>query len=419
MSSEMRDTFEEAHSSTPGATAAVAEPEAAPAAKRRGFHPGDLLRGDLGQVPVFIGLVVIAIYFQIAGGGFFLTPQNLGNLALQMVTTAILAVAAVLVLLIGEIDLSLSAVAYLCGAVMGVMSARHGWSAPLAILGGLLAGVIIGLINGFFVSIVRMPSFIVTLAAFIGYQGLLSKILEPQTTLPLRDNVLNNIAVTFLPAGLGIGLPVLALVLYAAGLLYTRARRQKAGLPVQSTGRLALQIGLPTVISLVVVFAFQSYLGVPLPVVIMMGIIVVVWLITTKTAFGRHIYAVGGNAEAARRAGVKVVGLRVAIFGMASTLAAIGGMLEVSREVSAPAQLDQTLLLNAIAAAVIGGVSLFGGRGSVWGVVLGTLIVISLINGLTLIGQPASVELMAEGVVLLVAVLIDALARRRSITGYR
>ncbi|MGZ3584139.1 MAG: ABC transporter permease subunit, partial [Ktedonobacterales bacterium] len=165
--------------------------------------------------------------------------------------------------------------------------------------------------------------------------------------------------------------------------------------------------------------AFDNYLGVPLTTMIMIGIILVVWLITTKTAFGRHIYAVGGNAEASRRAGIKIVGLRVAIFAMASTLAAVGGILEVSREVSAPAQLDQTLLLNAIAAAVIGGVSLFGGRGSVWGVVLGALIVGSLINGLTLTGQPASVELMAEGVVLLVAVLIDTVVRRRSITGYR
>lgn len=419
MSSELRGASEEAESGVPGATAAVAEPVGAPAKQRGGFRPSELLGGDLGQIPVFIGLVVIAIYFQFAGGGFFLTPQNLGNLALQMVTTTILAVAAVLVLLIAEIDLSLSAVAYLCGAIMGVFSARQGWSAPAAILAGLAAGAIIGLVNGFFVAIVRMPSFIVTLAAFIGYQGLLSKILEPQTTLPIRDPAINSIAVTFLPSTLGFGLPILVLVLYAAGILYTRTKRQRAGLPVQSTARLVVQIGLPVVITLVVVFGFDNYQGVPLTTMIMIGIILVVWLITTKTAFGRHIYAVGGNAEASRRAGIKVVGLRVAIFAMASTLAAVGGILEVSREVSAPAQLDQTLLLNAIAAAVIGGVSLFGGRGSVWGVVLGALIVESLINGLTLTGQPASVELMAEGLVLLVAVLIDAVVRRRSVTGYR
>src|SRR6185437_14533988 len=142
-------------------------------------------------------------------------------------------------------------------------------------------------------------------------------------------------------------------------------------------------------------------------------------LITTRTAFGRHIFAVGGNAEAARRAGINVVGLRVALFALASTLAAVGGMLEASREFSAPAAPESTLLLSAIAAAVIGGVSLFGGRGSVWAVVLGSLIVGSLENGLDLIGQSTAVKNMVEGVVLLLAVLVDALSRRRNATGLR
>jgi D-xylose transport system permease protein len=152
---------------------------------------------------------------------------------------------------------------------------------------------------------------------------------------------------------------------------------------------------------------------------IMIGIIVLFSLITSQTAFGRHIYAVGGNAEASRRAGIKVVGLRMAIFTLAAMLAAVGGILVVSRESAAPAQLDQFLLLNVIASAVIGGVSLFGGRGSVWGVVLGALVVGSLFNGFALTNQSASIQLMAQGVVLLFAVLIDALARRRSVTGYR
>jgi D-xylose transport system permease protein len=418
MSIQSAGDQEERSVAAPGATAAVVEQE--PAATGGGASwLRNLLRGDLGQVPVVIGLIIIAIYFQIAGNGFFLTPQNLSNLALQIVTTAILAVASVLVLLIAEIDLSLSAVAYLCGAVMGVFSARHGWPAPAAILGGIAAGLIMGLVNGFFVAIVRMPSFIVTLAAFISYQGLLSRILEPQTTLPIRDNAINSIAVYYLPDFLGVGLPVIALVLYAASVLVTRARRQRAGLPVQSTGQLALQLGLPTLITVIVLVGVESYRGVPLTAMIMIAIVVIFWLITTKTAFGRHIYAVGGNAEAARRAGINVVGLRIAIFALASTLAAIGGILEVSREISAPANVNQSLLLNAIATAVIGGVSLFGGRGSVWGVIPGVLIVGSLINGLALVGQPISVQEMVEGVVLLVAVLIDALGRRRSVTGYR
>src|SRR5262249_28114693 len=146
---------------------------------------------------------------------------------------------------------------------------------------------------------------------------------------------------------------------------------------------------------------------------------IIFWIVTTRTRFGRHIYAVGGNAEAARRAGIRVVSLRIVVFSLASMLAAIGGVLLVSRQVSAPAAVGSSLLLNAVAAAVIGGVSLFGGRGSVWSIVLGSLIVGSLFNGLSLTGQSAFVQQMVEGVVLLLAVLVDAIARRRSATGLR
>jgi D-xylose transport system permease protein len=378
-----------------------------------------LLGNDLGQLPVFIGLILIAIYFQIAGKGFFLTPQNLTNLVLQIITIGTVALGAVLVLLLGEIDLSLSSVAYLCGAIMGVLSARHGWSAWSAIVAAIVAGLLIGAVNGFFIAVVRMPSFIVTLAAFIFYQGLLGQLLQPQTTLPIRDDAINRIAVTYLPDYLGFGIPVVAVVVYAASLLITRARRQRAGLPVMTVGQLAVRIGLVSAITVGLVAFFENYLGVPLVAVILVGLILIFWLITTRTRFGRHMYAVGGNAEASRRAGIRVVSLRIVVFSLASMLAAIGGILLVSRQVSAPAAVDSSLLLNAIAAAVIGGVSLFGGRGSVWAIVLGSLIVGSLFNGLSLTGQSAYVQQMVEGVVLLLAVLVDAIARRRSATGLR
>jgi D-xylose transport system permease protein len=310
-------------------------------------------------------------------------------------------------------------VAYVCGGVTAVLSARHGWAAPQAILAGILAGAIIGFVNGFFVAIVRMPSFIVTVAGLIFYQGLLQRLLEPQDTLAVYDKTIDSIATSYLPTYLGIGLPALALLLYVVGLFLTRSRRQRAGLPVQSGAQLALQIGLPVVLTAGAISAFDSYLGVPWMTAIMFAVIALFWLITTKTAFGRHIYAVGGNAEASRRAGINVVGLRIAVFTLASTLAAIGGILAVSRFAAAATLVDQFLLLNAIAAAVIGGVSLFGGRGSVWGVVLGALVVGSLFNGFALTNQSASIQLMAQGIVLLVAVLLDALARRRSVTGYR
>lgn len=418
MSIETPGEQEERSRAVPGATSAViAEMPVGEAA--RAWSPRELLRGDLGQLPVFIGLVIIAIIFQIASGGNFLLPENLSGLADQAVSMTVLAVASVLVLLIAEIDLSLAAVAYFCGAVTGSLSARSHWSAAEAIIAGLLAGVAIGLVNGVLVAILRIPSFIVTLAGLIFYQGALSHILQPQTTLQVFDPTIDGIEFSSLPLYLGILIPAVVLAIYAAFILMGRVRRQRVGLPVQSTAQLGLQLGLPVVVVAVAVYVFDRFQGVPLTTLITVAVIILFWLITTKTAFGRHIYAVGGNAEASRRAGVRVVGLRIAIFTLAGVLAAVAGLLIVSRGNSAPAQVNPYLLLNAIAAAVIGGVSLFGGRGSVWGVVIGSLIVSSLINGLALLNVGPDVVEMVEGLVLLAAVLVDAVARRSSTTGYR
>jgi D-xylose transport system permease protein len=419
MGSMMPGSRQERSAATPGAPAAVMADEAtgAQSAGRRSL--GELLRGNLSQLPVFVGLVIIAIIFQVASKGFFLQSQNLFNLADQVVSITVLAAAAVLVLLIGEIDLSLAAVAYFTGAVTGVLSVRHGWPSAQAILAGIAVGVVIGLINGTCVAVLRMPSFVVTLAGLIFYQGALSHILQPQTTLQIIDPTIIGIEDYRLPSPSDIAVPAVALAIYAALLLRGRAQRRRAGLPVQSTAQLAIQLGMPIVATVLTVYTLDSYLGVPLTTVIAVAVIVAIWLITAKTAFGRHIYAVGGNAEAARRAGIKIVGVRIAMFTMASTLAAVAGLLIITRGASAPALVDPYLLLNGIAAAVIGGISLFGGRGSVWGVVLGSLIVGSLLNGLALLNVGPDVVEMTEGLVLLGAVLIDALARRASVTGYR
>jgi D-xylose transport system permease protein len=423
MSIETPGDQEERSEAVPGATAAVVAEvpaEAKREAKRAGgWSPRELLGGDLGQLPVFIGLVLIAVFFQFRSNGFFFYPENLAGLADQVVSVTVLAVAAVLVLLIGEIDLSLAAVAYFTGAVTGVLSVHQHWAAIPAILAGIVVGAVIGLINGFFVAVLRMPSFVVTLAGLIFYQGALSHILQPQTTLQIIDPTIDGIEDFKLASPLDIVLPAILLLIYAGFVLWGRARRQRVGLPVQSPIRLVLQLGLPAVFAFLTVFILDSYLGVPLPLVITVATIIIVWLIATKTGFGRHIYAVGGNAEAARRAGINVVGLRMMIFVLASTIASVAGLLIISRGASAPALVNQYLLLNAIAAAVIGGVSLFGGRGSVWGVVIGSLIVGSLVNGLALLNVGPDVVEMTEGLVLLAAVLIDAVARRRSTTGYR
>ena len=393
------------HSPKPADAAIVPQP----AAK---FNLRSLMQGDLGFIPVILTLALITIYFQITTSGVFLEARNLSNLTQQIVTIAILSVAAVLVLLLGEIDLSLAAVAYACSAIMATVSVYQGWNAGWAILAALVAGALIGLINGFFVAVLRVPSFIVTLAGSIGYAGLLLVVMGAQTTLVVRDPFIRALAPTYLPAGWGWGLPLLCLGLYALGVWYDQKRRSQANLPVKHPTQLVLQLLGATAVVVVLIFLFQSYQGVPQAVMIALGLVVIAWLILRKTTFGRHLYAVGGNAEAARRAGINVVQMKLIVFMSASMLAALAGVMMTSRSTAVATQISSTLLLNAIAAAVIGGVSLFGGKGSVWAVILGALVIGSLDNGLDLLNQDQGVKNMVQGGVLLLAVTADAVVRR-------
>src|SRR6266704_5119869 len=411
---EKNDTPEPSESSE---VAAFGGPEAqASAVEVPSYMPrrtvGQLLRGDLGFVPVLFTLIVVVIYFTIVTNGVFLHPENLSNLVGQIVTFGILGLGVTMVLLLGEIDLSIASVSVFCAVVMAVLSERNGVPAVVAILAGLLVGAIVGFINGFFVAIVRVPSFIVTLAASIFYSGLLLTLLNGQSTLIISSSLILNIAGGFLPTYLGIALPLIAVVLYAFSLIMSYVRRKRAGLRTMSLLQVVVQIVVVALLVGGAVAIFVSYNGVPYEVAILFALIVLFWLIMTRTSFGRHVYAVGGGAEAARRAGINIVGIRVACFTLCSTLAAVGGIVFASYGTAVASAIDPTLLLNAIAAAVIGGVSLVGGRGTVWAVVLGALIIGSVVNGLALLGQTANVSEMVEGIVLLIAVTVDALIRR-------
>lgn len=376
---------------------------------------GELLRGDLGFLPVLITLAIIVVFFAIITNGIFLDPYNLSNLAQQIAVIGVVGLGSILVLLIGEIDLSVASVSVLCAIIMAVCSERLHMSAGVAILLALISGAVIGLINGFFVAIVRIPAFIVTLATSIFYSGLLLTLLSGQATLPVSNPFIVAIAgsaESFLPDYYGIGLPALAVLLYAIALVVGRMRRQRMGLRTRSLSRIIFQIVLVAVLVGAAVLAFEGYHGVPYSTAILFGLILLFWLILTKTGFGRHIYAVGGNMEAARRAGINVVGIRVLVFTLCSVLAAVGGIIQTSRNNAVGSQISTVLLLQAIAAAVIGGVSLFGGRGSVWAIVLGMLVIGALENGLSLKSQGTDIQNMVEGAVLLLAVAADALVRR-------
>lgn len=376
---------------------------------------GQLLRTDLGFIPVLVTLIAIVIFFQVISGGLFLSLTNITNLFLQTATYGFLGLGIVLVLLLGEIDLSIAAVATFCSVIMADLSERAGAPTFVAIVAALACGALIGALNGFFVAVLRIPSFIVTLAGNIAFSGLVITLLFGQATLAIANPFINAIAgsfVSYLPDTLGVALPTLAVLLYAGYLVLNYIRRRNAGLRNPTFPLFLTLVIVPIVVVEGAVIVFENLRGVPYSTALLFGLIVLFWIILTKTSFGRHIYAVGGNKEAARRAGISVVGIQIAVFSLCSLLAAVGGIVEASRGNSVASQIPAQLLLDPIAAAVIGGVSLFGGKGSVWSIVLGILIIGGLENGLALQSIPADRVLWIEGGVLLIAVTIDALLRR-------
>ncbi len=409
----MSDILDENTVSTSEAAVAASAVEAPDHRQRQTL--GQLLRTDLGFLPVLFTLILIVIFFSIASNGVFLDPENFSNLIVQSAPLGIGAVGVVLVLLLGEIDLSVYTVGTLCTVVMAILTERANGPAGPAIIIALATGFLVGAINGFFVAVLRIPSFIVTLAGSIAYNGLLLFLLFGQTTQIIRDPFVLSIAGTatsYLTDSLGILLPVIAILLYVGSLIYNYWTRQKAGLRTISLTRLIVQSVISILVVVGAVILLESYNGVPYSTAILFGIILIFWLALTKTSWGRHIYAVGGNAEAARRAGINVVSIRLFVFALCSMLGGVGAIVLTSHSASVASEIPAQAQLNIIAAAVIGGVSLFGGRGSVWAVVLGMLIVECLQNGLALLNQTTDVQYMIEGLVLVIAVTADALIRR-------
>jgi D-xylose transport system permease protein len=374
---------------------------------------GRILRGDVGFLQVLIALALIWTVFQLANDRF-LTAVNLTNLMLQVTAIGIISIGVVLVLLLGEIDLSIGAVSGLCAGIMAVLTVQHGWDPGLAILAGLLAGTAIGLINGFFNTYFGIPSFVVTLAGLIAWQGALLLVLGETGTVNLPPSVITDLTSTFYGDAVGW---TLAVVVTAGTLgvgLFGRRRRQRAGLEPPSLAGLILRTVFVGAAMFVGVAILLSDRGVPLAVIILLGLTGFFAFLTEKTRFGRHIYAVGGNAEAARRAGIRVTRIRMTVFMIGSTMAAAGGIMAASRLIAVNQSSGSgDVLLNAIAGPVIAGTSLFGGRGSVWSALLGALVIGSISNGINLLGLESSVRFMITGGVLLAAVTLDALSRRR------
>jgi D-xylose transport system permease protein len=371
------------------------------------------VQGDLASARVVIGLAVIWIIFQ-SQNDRFLSAVNLTNLMLQITATGLISVGVVYVLLLGEIDLSVGAVSGLAAAIMSVLNAQHGWDPYLAIAAGILAGTTIGLLQGFLFTRFGIPSFVVTLAGLLAWQGALLQVLGSTGSINITDPKITGLANIFYSDTVGWIFAAIIIGVYVGVSLYTYRQRVGRGLDPGNFGILILRMVLVMAAVIVAVAVLNSDRGVPLAVLILLAFVAGMDYVAKRTKFGRHVFAVGGNPEAARRAGIRINGVRIAVFALCSTMAAIGGILAASRLLAVTQNSGgNDVLLLAIAAPVIAGTSLFGGRGSVWSALLGALVIGSISNGMDLLAYNTSVKYMVTGGVLLLAVIIDAIARNQ------
>jgi len=371
------------------------------------------IQGDLASLRVVLGLAVIWIIFQTQNDRF-LSAENLTNLMLQITAVGLISIGVVYVLLLGEIDLSVGAVSGLAAAVVAVLNVKHGWNPYLAIVAGVATGMAIGVLQGFLFSRFGVPSFVVTLAGLLAWQGALLQVLGSTGSLNINDPKITGLANTFYSDTVGWIVAALVIALYAGVVLVGHRRRVATGLAGEGLAGQVLRVALVAAVTIVVVAILNSDRGLPLALLILLAFIVGMEYVAKRTRFGRHIYAVGGNIEAARRAGIGIDRVRVAAFGIAGTMAAIGGIFAASRLLAVNQNSGGSeLLLLAIAGPVIAGTSLFGGRGAVWTALLGALVIGSISNGMDLLALSSAVKFMVTGGVLLLAVIVDAIARQQ------
>jgi D-xylose transport system permease protein len=372
--------------------------------------------GELGSIPIVVGIVVIAIYMQ-ARNSNFLTAGNFVNLIAQMSPFAVIGMGIVFVLLLGEIDLSVGYVSGMGGVMTAVLLQPDGnqWPTWLAIVGALAVGAGIGMFQGFFVARLGVPSFVVTLAGLLAWNGVVLQIVGSKGTIVIQDKFVNGLANNNMSHALAWIVGVGAVAAWLAVQVLTVFRRRQAGLQnvpwIIIAGRTAAVLAA----TIFVIEWADSDRGIPYVGLLMLGLVGSLTFLATRTRFGRHVYAVGGNAEAARRAGINVAGIRLVVFGISGMMAAVGGIVLASRLNSVDTSTGGgSVLLYSIAACVIGGTSLFGGRGHVKSAVLGAIVVAMIENGLGLLNVSAGTKFVVTGVVLLAAVTLDSVSRRRS-----
>jgi len=391
---------------------------------------GRVRGGDIGSLPAILGLIVLVVIFGVARDTF-ISAVNFANLFSQGAQIIFIAMGLVFVLLLGEIDLSAGFASGVCGAVMAILLTNHGWPWYGAIPAALITGLVIGFVLGFLVAEVGIPSFVVTLAAFLGFQGVLLVLLKGGINVSVRDKFVLALANNNMSVLWSWVLAIVSVAGYAV-IQFSRVRSRAArGLVTDPIGIVLLRVGgLALIVLLATALLTQersinpaiiSVKGVPFVVPIMAFFLVVWTFVLGRTTYGRHVYATGGNTEAARRAGIPVDRIRISVFVICSFMAAVGGILAVSRANSVdPNTGGSNILLYSVGAAVIGGTSLFGGKGKVVNAVIGGAVIAVIDNGMGLLGFNAGTKFIVTGLILLIAASVDALSRRRAaVTGAR
>ncbi|MFF3580984.1 sugar ABC transporter permease [Streptomyces mirabilis] len=373
-----------------------------------------LSAGELGSLPVVLVLAAVWITFQSLNQSF-LSPRNLSNLSVDVAGTGLIAVGIVFVLLIGELDLSVGSISGLAAAVFAVLNVNNGVPEWLAAIIGVLTGTAAGTVQGFSFAKTRVPAFVITLAGLLTWNGFMLYILGASGTVNLDENGLVAKLTSYYFTNDAVAYGLAAIAAAAVFLVYYQGRRRRkaVGMPYRSLRGIVARTGVLTVIAFTGAYLLNRFQGLPLALLIFLVVVAGLDIVLRRTHYGRQIYALGGSIEAARRASLSVTGVQTAVLAISGTMAAIGGLFLASRITSVSQSSGSgVLLLNAIAAAVIGGTSLFGGRGTTWSAALGMLIIQSIASGMALTDTPAAVQFVITGGVLFAAVVIDSLSRR-------
>ncbi|HKE80705.1 MAG TPA: sugar ABC transporter permease [Solirubrobacteraceae bacterium] len=398
----------------PGEPAAAAPGEESLSDYARNWWVG-VKAGELGSLPIVVGLIIIAIVFQSQNSNF-LTAGNFVNLIVQAAAITTIGMGIVFVLLLGEIDLSVGFVSGVAGVTVALLTFpdnHNVFAAGPALVIALLVGLAIGTLHGLLITKIGIPSFVVTLAGLLGWNGVLLLLIGDRGTVIIQSDFFVGFANDFLPSATAWILAIVGIALYAGMLFWQRMQRARAGLPNVPDSVLLLRVAALAIAVLAVVYVCDQDRGIPYVLLVITGVYLFWTYVLNRTRFGRHIYAVGGNAEAARRAGISVDNVKLACFAICSMMAALGGIILASRLRSVDTNSGGgSILLYSIAAAVIGGTSLFGGRGNLKSAVLGALVIASIDNGLGLLGLSAGTKFVITALVLLLAVTVDSLARK-------